>query len=91
MTWTRSEIRQARQTPLKPVLEALGYQLEPLRNGNYQVCRLAVDIVVKDHYWVNKGDGAAGNAIDFLVDVQGMTFSQAMDLLCSVPEQPMAS
>lgn len=81
MTWKRSEIRRARQTPLKPVLEELGYQLQPLRNGNYLVRHLAAEIVVKDHYWVSKDTGSAGNAIDFLVEVQGMSFSQAMDTL----------
>ena len=81
--WTKTEIRRARQTPIKPVLEAMGYQLQPLRNGNYQLCRLATEIVVKDHYWVSKDDGSAGNAIDFLIEVEGMTFSQAMEQLRS--------
>jgi hypothetical protein len=83
MTWKRSEIRAARQKPLKPVLEALGYQLEPLQSGNHQLCRLACHIVIKDHYWVNKEDASAGNAIDFLVNVEGMTFNKAMELLLS--------
>ena len=90
-TWKRSDIRAARQTPLKPILEALGYELEPLSDGNYQLCRLAADIVVKEHYWVNKEDGTAGNAIDFLINVQGMTFAQAMSLLRAGSEQPMPS
>ena len=81
--WSLAQIRAARQTPLKPLVQALGYQLEPLHNGNYQLCRLAADIVIKDHYWINKQDGAAGNAIDFLVRVEGMTFSEAMKLLTS--------
>ncbi|MCK5806309.1 MAG: hypothetical protein KAI66_25990 [Lentisphaeria bacterium] len=83
MTWKRSEIRAARQKPLKSLMEALGYQLLPLQDGNYQLCKLAADIVVKDHYWVNKQDGTAGNAIDFLVNVEGMSFNQAMGLLRS--------
>ena len=83
MTWKRSEIRAARQKPLQPLLKALGYQLDPLPAGNYHLCRLAADIVVKDHYWFNKQDGTAGNAIDFLVNVEGMSFNKAMDLLTS--------
>mgnify|MGYP001142637857 CR=1 FL=1 len=88
--WTKAQIRQARHTPLVPILEALGYQLQPLKNGNYRLCRLATEIVVKDHYWVCKDHDTAadarkssGNAIDFLVEVEGMTFSQAMDQLRS--------
>ena len=80
-SWTKAEIRRARQMPLKPVLEELGYQLIAQRNGNYLVRHLLAEIVVKDHYWVCKEDRSAGNAIDFLVDVQGMSFSQAMDML----------
>lgn len=83
MIWKRSEIRRARQTPLVPVLEALGHQLRPVKNGNYLLCRLATEIVVKDHYWLSKDDGSAGNAIDFMVEVEGMSFSQAMKQLLS--------
>ena len=83
MTWKRIEIRIARQTPLKPVLEALGYRLEPRRDNNYLVIGLSEEVIVKDHYWVCTDDGSAGNAIDFLVNIQGMTFSEAMHLLTS--------
>jgi len=86
--WSKTAIRSARQIPLKPVLESMGYELQPLKNGNHLLCRLATEIVVKDHYWVCKDRDlaecvrkTAGNAIDFLVEVEGMTFSQAMDTL----------
>jgi hypothetical protein len=83
MIWNRSEIRRARQTPLKPVLERLGYRLNAIANDNYVVIGLAQDIVVKDHYWVCADTGAAGNAIDFFVRVKGMPFNEAMRLLTS--------
>ena len=76
MTWKRIHVRAARQTPLKPVLEALGYQLEPRKANNYLVLGLAEEVIIKDHYWVCTDDGSAGNAIDFLVNIQGMTFSE---------------
>lgn len=88
MTWKRSEIRAARQRPLKPMLEALGYRLAPLRDGNYRVLGLAREIVVKDHYWVCADDGAAGNAIDFLVRLRGLSFNDAMHLLLHDPHAP---
>jgi len=87
VTWKRSEIRAARQRPLKPVLEALGYRLEPRNDGNYLVADLPGDVVLKQHYWVCLDDGAAGNAIDFLVKIQGLTFSQAMRLLSDTAAQ----
>ena len=92
--WTKADIRRARQTPLKPVLEAMGYQLQPLRNGNYHLCRLDCDIVIKDHFWIDKDADAstrAGNAIDFLVQVEGMSFAQAMETLCEFSELPETS
>ncbi len=82
MTWKHSDIRHARQTPLKPVCEALGYRLEQLRDGNYRIDGPASKIVIKDNYWVCTDSGAAGNAIDFLVDIEGMAFRKAMRLLC---------
>jgi hypothetical protein len=81
--WTKADIRRARQTPLKPVLEHLGYRLQPLPNGNYLLAGLSPQIVVKDHYWVCADTGAAGNAIDFLVRVKGASFNEAMRLLTS--------
>ncbi len=90
MTWKRSDIRRARQVPLAPILEALGYRLEPRQNGNDRVLGLSREIIVKDHYWVCKDPDTAtgarkssGNAIDFLVEVEGLSFSQAMEQLLS--------
>lgn len=82
-TWNRMDVRTARQTPLKPVLESLGYRLEPRKDDNYLVLGLSDEILVKEHYWVCTDDGSAGNTIDFLVKIQGMTFSEAMHLLTS--------
>ena len=90
MPLKRSEIRRARRTPLKPVLEDLGYQLDPIRNGNYLVRHLVAEIVIKDHFWICRDHDladnvrkTAGNAIDFLVEVQSMSFSDAVRLLLS--------
>ncbi len=85
--WTRSQIRAARQRPLKPVLETLGYRLAPRRDGNYALVGMNADIVVKDHYWVRLDDGAAGNAIDFFVTLLNKSFHEAMRLL-AVPDNP---
>lgn len=80
-SWTKAEIRAARHIPLKPVLEALGYPLHHLKGDNYQLSRPGADIVVKEHYWRDRQDGSAGNTIDFLVQVKGMSFNDAMKLL----------
>jgi len=92
-TWTKAEIRAARQAPLKPLLERLGYRLSPTGQDNYLVVGLPSEIVIKAHYWVCLEDGSAGNAIDFLVKIQGKSFSEAMHLLCGpgAPVEPVAS
>ena len=59
------------------------HRLEPRPNGNYVICGLSPEIVVKDHYWVCADTGAAGNAIDFFVRVKGTSFNEAMRLLTS--------
>jgi len=79
--WTKADIRRARQVPLKPVLEGLGYRLLPLPGGNWRIDGLSPEIVVKDHYWICTDTGQAGNAIDFLVLVKQTSFHEAMRLL----------
>lgn len=79
--WTRSQIRAARQRPLKPLLETLGYRLSSTGQDNYRVLGLPAELVVKDHYWLRLDDAAAGNAIDFLVKIRGMSFNEAMETL----------
>ena len=78
---TPDQIRAARRTELKPLLEQLGYRLDPLENGNSKPYGLPKEIVVKEHYWSCPADGTGGNAIDLLTHVMGMTFNEAMDLL----------
>lgn len=80
-SWTRAQIRSARQIPLKPVLERLGYRLLPRPGGNWHIEGLCPDILVKDHYWLCPDTGQAGNAIDLLLRIRHMSFNQAMEHL----------
>ena len=89
--YSRAQIRAGRQMPIRPILDGLGHRFRPLTNGNYLLLGVAGDIVVKDNYWVCKNDGRAGNTIDFLIQVQGMTFSQTMNLLITSAGQPAPS
>ena len=90
-SWTKAEIHRARRTPLPPILESQGYRLEPRARGNYRVVGLTQEIIVKDHYWVCTDDASAapddhsrsGNSIDFLVQIGGLSFEKAMELLTS--------
>ena len=93
--WTRDEIRQARQTPLQPVLELLGYRLLPRPDGNFAIadmppetcpasgetCHAKGVIIIKEHYWNCPDSGQSGNAIDFFVKIRGASFNEAMKWL----------
>ena len=81
--WTKEEIRRARHIPLKPALDKLGYRFNPIKNDNYVILGLPGEIVIKDHYWICTETGSAGNSIDFLVKIRGMSFAKAMELLLS--------
>lgn len=81
MTWSRAEIRQARQIHLQPVLEKLGYRLIPRPDDNFAIADLAHEIIIKEHYWNCPDSGQSGNAIDFFVKIKGASFNEAMKLL----------
>ena len=80
-TWTKADIRNARKVILKPVLEALDYQLEHTVGENYKVMGLSRDITIKAGYWICHDDGTSGNAIDFVTKIDGKSFAQAMQIL----------
>ena len=87
MPWTHDDIRKARCAPLAPLLAARGLRLKPLAHHNYQVipengadADLA-GLVVKHSFWTWPDRNIAGNAIDYFVKVEGMTFNQAMQII----------
>lgn len=81
MTWTRSDIREARKKNLKPILEKSGYRLEAREDGNTLVLNMPGKVIIKENYWVNHEDNTAGNAIDFFVKLCGKSFSETMEIL----------
>jgi hypothetical protein len=87
MIWTHSEIRNARRKPLRPVLEALGYELEAREGNNYRVINMPGKVIIKENYWVNHEENTAGNTIDFFVQLRGKSFSQTMVLLAEAKER----
>ena len=75
--WTREQIRAARLAPLAPILEKRGLQLLPREAGNYLLPAFP-GLIIKDSYWRWPERNLAGNAIDFHVQVLGMSFHDAM-------------
>ena len=75
--WTREQIRAARMAPLVPLLQQRGFELIELPAGNFELPAYP-GLLVKDSYWRWPERNLAGNAIDFFVQVLGLSFNDAM-------------
>lgn len=75
--WSREQIRAARLALLAPLLQKRGLQLDEREAGNF-VLPAYPGLVVKDSYWRWPERNMAGNAIDFHVQVLGLSFHDAM-------------
>jgi hypothetical protein len=75
--WSREQIRAARMAPLAPLLQQRGLQLIELPAGNFKLAHYK-GLLVKDSYWRWPERNLAGNAIDFFVQVLGLSFHDAM-------------
>ena len=75
--WTREQIRAARMAQLEPLLRLRGMELIVREAGNFEVAGHK-GLLVKDSYWRWPERNLAGNAIDFFVQVLGLSFNQAM-------------
>ena len=75
--WSREQIRAARVAPLVPLLQKRGLPLTELPAGNFALaaCR---GLRLKDSYWRWPERDLAGNAIDFFMQVLGLSFNDAM-------------
>ena len=82
--WTREQIRAARQVLLTEVLERRGCSLRHTGAGNV-VPDEYPGIIVKECYWREPQLERAGNTIDFLVKVLGLSFTQAMEEIMQIP------
>ncbi len=75
--WTRDQIRAARSAPLVPLLQKRGLQLIERPAGNFELADFR-GLLVKDSYWRWPERNLAGNAIDFFVQVIGLSFHDTM-------------
>jgi len=75
--WTREQIRAARLAPLAPLLRKRGLQLVAREADNFTLPAFP-GLIVKDSYWRWPERHLAGNAIDFHVQVLGLSFHDAM-------------
>jgi hypothetical protein len=82
--WTRQQIRAARLAPLLPLLQKRKLQLIQRQADNYELPAFP-GLIVKESYWRWPQRDMAGNAIDFLVQVLGMSFHDAMREITAQP------
>jgi hypothetical protein len=75
--WTRQQIRAARMASLVPLLHKRGLQLVELPAGNFELATHK-GLLIKDSYWRWPERNLAGNAIDFFVQILGLSFNDAM-------------
>jgi len=75
--WSREQIRAARMVPLAPLLQKRGLQLTELPANNFELVSYP-GLLLKDSYWRWPARNLAGNAIDFFVQVLGLSFNDAM-------------
>jgi len=75
--WSREQIRSARLAPLVRLLQKRGLQLVEREAGNF-VLPVYPGLIVKDSFWRWPERNLAGNAIDFHVQVLGLSFHDAM-------------
>ena len=75
--WTHEQIRAARVAPLAPLLKKQGIQMVELPAQNIELPAFK-GLIVKDSYWRWPEQNKAGNAIDFFVQVLGLSFNDAM-------------
>lgn len=75
--WSREQIRSARIAPLVPLLQQRGLELIARDAGNF-ILPAYPGLIVKDSYWRWPERNLAGNAIDFHVQVLGLSFHDAM-------------
>ena len=80
--WSREQIRAARLAPLVPLLQKRGLQLVAREAGNF-ILPAYPGLIVKDSYWRWPERDQAGNTIDFLVQVLGLSFHDAMKTIAA--------
>jgi hypothetical protein len=81
--WTREQIRAARLAPLLPLLQKRGWHLVAAEADNYTLPAFR-GLILKDSYWRWPERNLAGNAIDFHVQVLGLSFHQAMQEITGI-------
>jgi hypothetical protein len=88
--WTREQIRRARLTPLRPLLQARNHTLLEHEAGNFEPAQYP-GLLIKENYWRWPDRDMSGNTIDFFTQVLRTTFHAAMVAITEANTPPKAS
>lgn len=75
--WSKEQIRAARRVQLAPRLHKRGLALRDRGGGNFEPLAYP-GVLIKASFWRWPERDMAGNAIDFYVNVLGVSFADAM-------------
>ena len=78
--WSRAQIRAARKVRLEPLLLSRGCQLRRQFDGNTRLIGRD-DLIIREHYWRSPSKGIGGNAIDFFMQIEDLSFQETMFVL----------
>lgn len=89
MTFTKEEKQKAKRTDLIQFCTNYDYDLKDDGSGNYKV-RDYAGVIIKENYFFNHTSQEKGSAIDFCVNVIGMSFKEAVEklLACNCTVDP---
>lgn len=79
MKYTKEAIQTARQTNLVHWLQSNSYVVK--KRGKDWSLEGHNSLLVRENRWKNFYTGQGGNTLDFLIEIEGMTFSEAMEAL----------
>lgn len=76
-------IVNARQTDLVEYLIAEGYEMKHEGGQNFRICGKP-GLIVQGNHWYNHVNEQRGNAIDFLIKIEGFGFKEAVERLIGI-------
>ncbi|WP_288925353.1 DUF3991 domain-containing protein [Aminobacterium colombiense] len=79
MNYTKEAIRAARQKDLVHWLQSNGYMMK--KKGKDWALEDRNSLLVRENRWKDFYTGQGGNTLDFLIEIEGMNFSEAMEAL----------
>lgn len=79
--WSKQSIRDARRADIVSLLRGRNIRLRDVGGGNFEM----IDhpgLIVKNSFWTWPDQNRHGNTIDLFTQVLGLSFQDAMKIIC---------